>query len=459
VREPTTATTSQTLLPHDKEAEQGVLGAIIHNNEAFHQAVEIVEADHFFSPAHRELFKAMIELSERNDPIDEITLGNYLRGKNQLDQVGGFVYIAELVDVTPVASHVAVYAEIVRQKFQLRSLISAAMDIANKGREKTDDVEGLLQKAESIFVELANNSQRATASLLKDLLMESFAQLEEVQDRGEQIIGLSTGFTELDEYTNGFQPSDLIILAARPSMGKTSFAMNIAKYAALKSKKAAIVFSLEMSKEQMALRLLCSEAKVDSQKMKLGNLDDGEWDQLAHAAGELSETKIFIDETPELSPLSMKAICRRISAEHELGMIVVDYLQLMRTARRTDNREQEIAEISRGLKALAKELNVPVLACAQLNRSLENRTEKRPVLSDLRESGSIEQDADLVMFIYRDEVYNKDTEDSGIAEIHIAKHRNGPITTNKHGIRLAFIPQFTKFANLSPRHDEEASYN
>ncbi len=451
---------SSNLLPHDKEAEQGVLGAIIHNNDALSQAVEMLQPEYFFSPAHRELFKAMLQLSERQAPIDEITLGTYLRDRNQLEPVGGLVYIAELVDLTPVASNVGVYAEIVRQKHQLRSLIQAAMEIAAKGRDTPDNAEELIHQAEGIFIDLANSAQLKSYAHLKDLLNQSFETLEGMQDRDEELLGLPTGFAELDKYTNGLQKSELIIVAARPSMGKTSFAISIARYAAMRSGVTAAIFSLEMSKEALAMRLLCAEAAVDSQRVRLGkHLEEHEWDKLATAAGTLSEAQIFIDETPDLTPMGVKAIARRIQAEHGLGLIVVDYLQLMRASHRTDNREQEIAEISRGLKAVAKGLNVPVLACAQLNRGLETRAEKRPVLSDLRESGAIEQDADLVMFIYRDEVYNPDTEDAGVAEIHIAKHRNGPITTTKHGIRLAFIPKFTKFAALSLRYDDEGPYN
>ncbi|MCZ6531640.1 MAG: replicative DNA helicase [SAR324 cluster bacterium] len=450
---------AESLLPHDKEAEQGVLGAIIHNNDALNHAAEILQPEFFFSPAHRELFQAMIDLADRQNPIDEITLGDALRSRNLLDQVGGLIYIAELVDLTPVASNVAVYAEIVRQKHQLRSLISAATDIANKGRDTPSNVGELLDQAQDIIIELANDAQVRSYAQLKDLLAANFEALEAAQDRGDDLTGLPSGFAELDKYTNGFQPSDLIIVAARPSMGKTSLAVNIAKYAATYSKLPAVVFSLEMSKEQLALRLLCSEASVDSQQVRLGKLDDFEWDKLAKAAGTLSNVKLFIDESPELNPMGIKTVARRIQAEHGLGLIVVDYLQLMRSTRRKDNREQEIADISRGLKAIAKEFKVPVLACAQLNREVEGRTDRRPRLSDLRESGAIEQDADLVMFLYRDEVYNPETEDQGIAEIHIAKHRNGPITTSKKGIRLAFIPKYTKFAALSLRNEQEGRYN
>ncbi|MCZ6730832.1 MAG: replicative DNA helicase, partial [SAR324 cluster bacterium] len=407
---------AESLLPHDKEAEQGVLGAIIHNNDALNHAAEILQPEFFFSPAHRELFQAMIDLADRQNPIDEITLGDALRSRNLLDQVGGLIYIAELVDLTPVASNVAVYAEIVRQKHQLRSLISAATDIANKGRDTPGDVGELLDQAQDIIIELANDAQVRSYAQLKDLLAANFEALEAAQDRGDDLTGLPSGFAELDKYTNGFQPSDLIIVAARPSMGKTSLAVNIAKYAATYSKLPAVVFSLEMSKEQLALRLLCSEASVDSQQVRLGKLDDFEWDKLAKAAGTLSNVKLFIDESPELNPMGIKTVARRIQAEHGLGLIVVDYLQLMRSTRRKDNREQEIADISRGLKAIAKEFKVPVLACAQLNREVEGRTDRRPRLSDLHESGAIEQDADLVMFLYRDEVYNPETEDQGIAE-------------------------------------------
>ena len=441
---------TESLLPHDKEAEQSVLGAVIHDNNAVHVASELVTAESFFSPGHRDLFTAMLELAERSEPIDEITLGNHLRAKNQLDKVGGLVYIAELVDLTPVASNVRYYAQIVREKAHLRSLINHAMEIAAKGREAPEDVAGLIQQAEDVFLNLATDATPRSYAHIKDLLVKSFQRLESAYDREDAITGVPTGFIELDELTNGLQPGNLAIVAARPSMGKTSFAVNIAKYAAQQTGKPSLIFSLEMSKEELAMRLLCSEASVDSQKLRGNQLDEYDWDKLAAAAGQLSEVRIFIDESPELTPLALRSIGRRVKAEHGLGLVVVDYLQLMRAGRRTDNREQEIADISRGLKAAAKELEVPVIACAQLNRALEARSDKRPQLSDLRESGAIEQEADLVLFIYRDEYYNKDTEDAGIAEISISKHRNGPVGMR----RLAFIPQFTKFANLSLRSDE-----
>lgn len=450
---------TESILPHDKEAEQGVLGCVLNNNEAVYQVSELITSEHFFSPAHREVFAAMINLTERGDPIDEITLGNYLRSKGRLEQVGGLVYLAELMDLAPVSGNVLVYAEIVQEKFQLRSLINAAMEIAAQGRESQEDVQGLLHEAESVFLNLATNSARRKYKQLKEILVTNFETLEAAQGRDDELTGQPSGFIDLDQMTNGLQPSDLVILAARPSMGKTSFALNMARHAAVHNNASVAVFSLEMSKEQLAMRLLCSEAGVDTQKLRNSALDEFEWDKLAAAAGQLSEARIYIDETPEVTPMGIKTIGRQIQAEHGLDLIVVDYLQLMRGRERTQNREQEIAEISRGLKALAKELNVPVLACAQLNRGLEARPDKRPRLSDLRESGAIEQDADLVMFIYRDEVYHAETEDQGIAEIHIAKHRNGPITTSKHGIRLAFIAQYTKFANLTLRPDNDTQFN
>ncbi|HEX7927117.1 MAG TPA: replicative DNA helicase, partial [bacterium] len=393
-------------------------------------------------------------MGERREPIDELTLAAFMRSRNQLEQVGGLIYIAELQDMTPISANIDAYAQIVREKHQLRSLISAAVDIADRGRQSPGDAEGLIQQAEDIFLELANKATRRSFSPMSELLKASFEMLEKAQDQGDGLTGLPTGFIELDGMTNGLQKSDLIIIAARPGMGKTSFALNIAQHASVRSGKPTVVFSLEMSKEQMAFRMLCSEAKVDSQKVRKGELDEYEWDKLATAAAKLSPEPplLFIDDTAEATPLAIKAISRRIQAEYGLGMIIVDYLQLMRAANRNESREQEIAEISRGLKALAKELDVPVIACAQLNRALEARGNKRPMLSDLRESGSIEQDADIVMFIYRDELYNPKTEDAGIAEIHIAKHRNGPVTHNP--IRLAFVAEYTKFGNLALSREE-----
>lgn len=446
------------LLPHDREAERGVLGAILHDNDALIQTADIIQAEQFFSPAHRLIFAAMLALFERQDPIDDITLAGHLRARNELDAVGGPLYITELLDAVPVSANVLVYAEIVLQKFQLRSLIASAVEIANKGREQQEDVSGLIQEAEGVFSALANSSTSRSYMELRHVLNDNFKNLEQLQERGDTFTGVPTGFPALDELTNGLQNSELIILASRPSMGKTSLAMNIANHAAIHTQQPVLVFTLEMSKEQLGYRLLCSEGKVNNQKLVRGDLSEDDWDRLVRASSTLSRARLFIDETPEVTPLLVRTIARRLHMEQRgLALIVVDYLQLMRGQSRPDTREQEIAEISRGLKAVAKELNVPVLACAQLNRALETRPNKRPRLSDLRESGAIEQDADVVMFIYRDEVYNPNSEDQGVAELHIAKHRNGPLTTSASGIRLAFIASFTKFATLSQREDESPS--
>ena len=451
------SSSTDAILPHDKDAEQGVLGAIIHDNEAIHQVLDSLEPEFFFSPAHRDLYQAMRELNERSEPIDEVTIVSFLRSRDKLDAVGGPVYVAELRDVTPVAANITAYAEIVREKFHLRSLIGSALEIASKGQSHQEDVETLIQQAEETFLNLANSAHQQSYAKLDKLLEESFAMLERAQDPDAETSGLPTGFTELDHLTNGLNPSDLIVLAARPGMGKTSFALSIAKHAALRRDKPVLVFSLEMAREQLSLRLLCMEANVDSRLIRSGELDDQDWERLSEAAGRLHTAKVFIDDTPLLTPVTIKAMAKRLQGTEGLGLIVVDYLQLMRTNRRVDNREQEIAEISRALKSIAKELNVPIIACAQLNREVERRAgnDRRPRLADLRESGAIEQDADIVMFIYRDEIYNPETEDKGIAEIHVAKHRHGPTTAK--GIRLAFHDKYTRFGNLSLRPEDEAT--
>ncbi len=437
--------------PHDKEAEQGVLGTILQNNETFFQVADVLQAESFLSPAHRLIFNAMQALTERQQPIDDITLVSHLRSRGELEKAGGVLYLAELNEAAPVAANAMIYADIVREKYQLRLLIDSAVNIANQGRQDTENVGELIQQAEHVFLELANRSVRRSYHDLKSILQTNFTQLEKAQTLKGKLSGLPTSFAELDTLTNGLQASDFIIVAARPSMGKTSLVMNMAQHIAHHTNQTALIFSLEMSKEQLGKRLLCSHANINTKKMESGRLDQDDWDKLARATSELASTPLFIDDTPEINPLAARAIARRIKSEHSLSLVVVDYLQLMQSQLKHDNREQEIAHISRSLKAMAKDLQVPVIACAQLNRMLETRQNKRPRLSDLRESGSIEQDADLVMFIYRDEVYNPHTEFTGIAELHIAKHRNGPITTNEHGIRLSFMPSRTKFANLSYR--------
>ena len=441
------------LLPHDKVAEQAILGAIIIKNELLYQISETLSSSDFFSPAHQKIYQAVLELYQRNDPVDEVTLGTYLRDRKWLEQTGGVNYLVELTQSTPVVENVEHYAHIVREKGRLRDLITAANDIAKQGKESPEDIASLIQQATETLSKIeAQGGQEKSYESLDKVMHEYFDHLEKRSASPETITGLPTGFAELDDLTHGLQRGDLIIGAGRPSMGKSSFAMNIGFYAAFQKKVPVLIFSLEMPKEHLAMRLLCSEGRMDSHKLQTGNLEQRDWDHLSEVGGKIMEAPIFIDDQGGISPLHIRRVAKQIQLEWgELGLIIVDYLQLMQGAARAHSREQEISEISRNLKAIAKEFNTPVLALSQLNRDLERRTEKRPMMADLRESGAIEQDADIIMFIYRDEVYNEETEDQGIAEIIVAKHRNGEIGTK----RLAFIGKYTKFANLSLRENTE----
>jgi replicative DNA helicase len=433
--------------PQNLEAEQSILGGILLENNSLNDALEILTARDFYSEAHRKIFSAILELSDRNEPSDLITLSNILRDKNQLDQIGGAAYLASLVDNVPSAANTEYYAKIVREKSILRTLIGAATDILAKTYNRTADIDEVLDEAEHAIFEISENKIRPSFFAIKEILKDSFKTIEKLYESKELITGVSTGFDKLDELTSGLQKSDLVIIAGRPSMGKTAFALNIAQYAATENHTPAAIFSLEMAKEQLAMRMLSSTAKVDSQRIRKGFLGETDWPKLTTAAGSLSEAPLFIDDTPAITVLEMKAKARRLKAEHGLGLIIVDYLQLMRSGSAKDSREQEISEISRSLKALAKELNVPVVALSQLNRKVEDRTNRRPQMADLRESGAIEQDADVIAFIYRDEVYNKseDNPEKGIAEVIVAKQRNGPTGT----IKLAFLEKFTSFENLA----------
>lgn len=451
-------------IPQDIEAEQAVLGAIICDNDLISQTAGILKSGSFFSLSHQYVFQAMIELDELNQPIDEIILGDHLRSLNQLDEVGGYTYLAELIDCVPSSANVNHYAKIVQEHALLRELISTTTDIAKKSRSAEQNISELLSEAETKITEIASRTASANYRHIREVLASSFERLEKISETTEVVTGLPTGFIDLDKTTSGLQPSDLIIIAARPSMGKTAFALNIATHIALRSKNPALVlrpeekgaillFSLEMSREQLATRMLTSISQVDASKIRSGNLDQEDWDRLAMATDRLSGTSIFINDSTSLSPHELVAISKQLNKEHEHGvsMVIVDYLQLMKGTRPNTPREQEIAEISRSLKGLAKELSIPVLALSQLNRSLESRSDKRPQLSDLRESGALEQDADIIMFIYRDEIYNKETKDKGIAEIIISKHRNGATGMQP----LAFIGKYTQFANLATRPEGE----
>lgn len=435
------------LPPQNLEAEQSILGSILLENSAINSVLEVLTKGDFYSEAHRKIFNVMVELSEKNEPVDLITLSNALKDKNLLDSVGGTAYLASLVDNVPSAANVANYAKIAKEKAILRGLIGSATEIINSCYETGSDVDQVLDHAEHSIFEIAENKVRPSFYPIREIVKDSFRSIEELYARKELITGVPTGFEKIDDLTSGLQKSDLIIIAGRPSMGKTAFALNIAQFASLEGQTPVAVFSLEMSKEQLVFRLLASEAKVDSQRLRKGFLGETDWPKLTTAAGRLSEAPLFIDDTPAITVLEMKAKSRRLKADAGLGLIVVDYIQLMRAGGYRDNREQEISEISRSLKALAKELNVPVIALSQLNRKVEDRTNRRPQMADLRESGAIEQDADVIAFIYRDEVYNKseDNPEKGTAEIIIGKQRNGPTGT----VKLAFLEKFTSFENLA----------
>ncbi len=433
--------------PQNVEAEQSVLGTILLSDHSLSTVLEVIISEDFYKDSHKLIFEAMIVLFEKNEPQDIITISNLLKDNNQLDDAGGIGYLATLTSIVPVTSNLLYYAKIIRQKAVLRNLITVNTDIASRCYDEQGDIDVLVDEAEQAIFEIARSKSDQGFTALKDIVPEAFASVEQLAQRKEMITGVPTGFPELDKMTAGLQPSDLIILAGRPSMGKTAFAMNIAQNAAVVNKIGVAVFSLEMSKEQLTMRLLCSTGHVDSQRVRTGRLQDDDWPKLARAVGMLEESPMYIDDTAAISVLEMRAKVRRLSAQHPLGLIIVDYLQLMQGRGKIENRTQEISEISRSLKAMAKELKVPVIALSQLNRSLESRTDKRPMMSDLRESGAIEQDADVICFIYRDEVYNKaeDNPQKGISEIIIGKQRNGPTGT----VKLTFIKEFTMFESLS----------
>ena len=436
--------------PQNLEAESSVLGGILLENDAINVVLEVLRPEDFYRESHRKIFRAMIELLDRNEPVDLITLSDFLKGRNELEAVGGTSYLASLADFVPTAANISYYARIVREKAILRSLIGA--EIATRGYEEQGNVEEFLDTAEKVIFDISEKKIKASFVSVGDMIKDTLKTVEKLYERKEMVTGVPTGYEDLDKLTAGLQPADLIIVAGRPGMGKTAFALNIATNAAYTGVGAA-VFSLEMAKEQLVLRMLCSEARVNSSKVRSGYLGERDFPQLAKAAGRLHEAPIYIDDTPAISVLELRAKARRLVRDRskKIGLIVVDYLQLMRGMGAANNREQEISEISRSLKALAKELNVPVMALSQLNRRVEDRGDRRPMMSDLRESGAIEQDADVIMFIYRDEVYNKSDESKkGVAEVIVAKQRNGPIDT----INLTFLSEFTRFENYTGRDDD-----
>lgn len=434
------------LPPQDQEAEQSVLGGMLLENDAIHRVIEAMEPDDFYRDAHKKIFQAIISLYQRNEPADLVTVTSALKAQGVLDQIGGASYLSALVDRVPSAANVASYARIIRQKAVVRRLIEGATQIVERGYADAGDVEEYMDTAEKIIFDVAQKRMKKGFTPVKEIVKDSFKAIEQLYERKELLTGISTGYHELDRMTCGLQRSDLIIIAGRPSMGKTAFALNIVENAAIGNGVVCAVFSLEMSQEQLVRRMLCSRAEVDASKLRGGFLCESDWPRLTRAAGLLSEAPIFIDDSPALTVLEVRAKARRLQMEHDLGLIVVDYLQLMRAAGRIESREREISEISRALKALAKELNVPVIALSQLNRGVESRQDKRPQLSDLRESGAIEQDADVIAFIYRDDVYNgPESADAGKAEIIIGKQRNGPIGKTM----LAFRNSITRFDDLA----------
>lgn len=433
--------------PHSLEAEESLLSAILLDNETFLDIVEILTPEDFYRSAHQKIYSAATELFAANEPVDLVTLNNRLSDRGHLDDIGGPAYLARIVDTAPRAVNAGHYAKIVRDKAALRRLIEKSGDIVRRCFDQQGNVDEILDYAESTIFQLSENKINPSFHAIGDIVETNIDTLEERQGNQSLYTGIPTGYRPLDKMTSGLQNSDLIILAARPSMGKTAFALNIARNAAIDADAGVAIFSLEMSKEQLSMRLLTAEARIDSSKLRSGHFSNDDWVRLTGAAGALSGAPIFIDDSPDISPMEIRAKCRRLKMEKKLGVIIIDYLQLMKGNSSLDRRDLEIAEISRSLKGLAKELDVPVIALSQLNRMLEQRSDKRPMMSDLRESGALEQDADIVMFIYRDEVYNKDDNNpnKGMAEIIIAKQRNGPVGT----AHLTFLGKYTRFEDLA----------
>ena len=433
-------------MPNSLEAEQSLIGSMIMDRDAIMTASELLVKEDFYHQQYGLLFEAMVELFNNREPVDLITLQNKLKEMNVPPEISSLEYVGDLVNAVPTSANAKYYAEIVKDKSMLRKMIRTTEDIANDCYQGTESTEVLLEQTEKKIFDLVQNRSGGDYVPIKQVVLNALDKIEKASKTQGTVTGIATGFLDLDYKTAGLQPSDLILVAARPSMGKTAFVLNIAQYVAFHSDLCTAIFSLEMSKEQLVNRLFSLESRVDAQKLRTGNLSDADWEKLIEGAGTIGKSKLIIDDTPGISISEMRSKCRKYKLEHDLKLIIIDYLQLMSGSggRASDSRQQEISDISRSLKALARELHVPVIALSQLSRAVEQRPDHRPMLSDLRESGAIEQDADVVMFIYRDDYYNKDTEDKGIAEIIIAKQRNGPIGT----VNLVWLPEFTKFANM-----------
>ena len=431
--------------PHDIEAEQAVIGSMLTDKDAVADSIEVLKPEDFYRQDNQTIYEAIINLYNKAEPIDIITVKAELISLGKFEAVGGLEYLAILPDKVPTTANVEKYIKIVEEKSVLRNLIKASNELINLGYAETEEVDDIIEEAERKIFEIAEGKNQKGYTAIKDILVESFAEIEKLYNQKEPITGIATGFTDLDYKTAGLHNSDLILVAARPAMGKSAFALNIATNAAVNSKVPVVIFNLEMSKSQLVNRILCSEAMVDSNKIRTGKIEEDDWVKLATALGPLSEAPIYIDDTPGISVSEIRAKCRKLKLEKNIGLIVIDYLQLIRgSSKRNSSREQEISEISRSLKILAKELDVPVIALSQLSRAAEARTDHRPMLSDLRESGAIEQDADIVMFLYRDDYYNQDSEKKNIAEVIMAKHRSGSTGT----VELLWLGNYTKFVNI-----------
>ena len=432
--------------PNNLRAEESVLGAMLLSREAIAEVVELLEPEHFYKPAHGHLYEAILSLYSSGEPVDAVTVADELKRAGMLDEIGGPAVLLDFQATTPAISNAHYYAKIVEEHALLRGLISVAGEISELGYSLPDDVTKAVDDAERMMFQVAQHRQTDSMSRLHDMLNQTLDNLEALVERGEAITGTPTGFTDFDELTSGLQPNALVVVGARPGMGKTSFALGMAGHAALEAHRPVLFFSLEMSRLELTQRLLCSEARVDSTRVRNGRLTEDDWRRISHAIGRLGEANLWIDDNPNVTVMEIRSKARRLQSKvGQLGMIVVDYIQLMSGRAGAESRQVEVAEISRGLKILARELECPVVALAQLNRGLEQRADKRPMLSDLRESGSLEQDADVVTFLYRDEQYHADSPDRGTAEVLVAKHRAGPTGM----VRLAFLDHYTKFANMA----------